>query len=343
MLFDQCRNRERRLLLGAALGAALLPPRRAAASQNSPALPTPPALRSVGINYSLWHRSDQWPATGPDAGWGTPSLGDYASNNPAVLATHAGWLAAAGVDFIVIDWSNDLGMDIRVPGGPVTQRFIEAATLELFQVWRPLTARPQVALMIGCPGDPAAVSNGALTAKANEVHDLFVASPVYGGMLQTYLGKPLLLVYVNTPSPWAQSLPPWSDPRFTVRFVTGFITQQQTLLGAGGLSRFGYWSWEDRVVPTYAASAGYAECMTVVAAWRGAGTPGRANGATYLGQWAHARAIGPRFVIAGTFNEWWISEQIDVQHSKDIEPSRQLGWTYMTILQQQAALFKSGR
>ncbi len=341
MLCGRCRNPRRRLLIGAAAALALLPARRVLA-QDPPALPTPPALRGVGINYSLWHRSDQWP-TGAQAGWGTPSIGDYASNSPAVLATHAAWLASAGVDFIVIDWSNDLGMDIRLPGGPGTQRFIETATLALFQVWRTLAARPQVALMIGCPGDPAAISNGALTAKASEVHDLFAANPVYAGLLQTYLGKPLLLVYVNTPSPWAESLPPWSDPRFTVRFVTGFITQQQTLLGAGGLSRFGYWSWEDREVPTYAAAGGYAECMTVVAAWRGAGTPGRANGATYLGQWAHARAIGPRFVIAGTFNEWWISEQIDVQHSKDVEPSRQLGWSSMTILQQQAALFKAGR
>ena len=40
--------------------------------------------------------------------WGTPRLGNYASDDLTVMKTHAKQLAAAGVDFIVVDWSNDI-------------------------------------------------------------------------------------------------------------------------------------------------------------------------------------------------------------------------------------------
>jgi hypothetical protein len=306
--------------------------------------PTPPPERRVALSYSTWHRNDRWQdALDPHKPWGTPELGYYRSDDPSVLARHAQWLAGAGVDFVMVDWSNDLGMDVRKPGAPVTQRFIEQATLAAFDTWSGLAGAPRVALMIGNPGDRDAASNGKLTAKADEVHDLFVANAGRARMLQTYLGKPLLLVYVGTPSSWGHGLPPWEDGRFTVRFVTGFLTEQKTLLAPGGVSRYGYWSWEDRRQPTYAVFQGYPECMTVVAAWRGKGSPGRDGGQTYLSQWTHARKIGPRLVLAGTFNEWWLSEQGSPEASKDIEPSREYGWRYMDILKEQVALFKAGK
>jgi len=306
--------------------------------------PCPASERRVGIAYSLWHRNQQWQkAAGPHKPWGEPELGFYRSDDTAILTRHAGWLSGAGVDFVVVDWSNDLGMDVRRPGGPASQRFIETATETLFQTWGALPAAPRVVLMIGAPGDKAALRNGQLTAKANEVHALFVADAVRARLLQRYLGKPLLLVYVGTPSPWPNGLPPWRDDRFTVRFVTGFVTQQRTLLGPGRVSKYGYWSWEDRGQPSYPVFDGHPENMTVVAAWRGKGSPGRDGGRTYIRQWEDARRVGPRFVLGGTFNEWWISEQISPGDSKDIEPSREFGWRYMDILKQQATLFKQGK
>jgi hypothetical protein len=307
----------------------------------------PPSLlpeRHVGLAYSLWHRDNRWqdvPAVHKP--WGTPEAGFYRSDDPAILSRHAAWLSGAGVDFVIVDWSNDLGVDIRQQGDASTLRFIESSTTAMFDNWINLGASPRIALMIGNPGDKDAVTDGRLKAKADEVHDLFVANPSRARLLQTYLGKPLLLVYVGTPSPWGHGLPPWVDSRFTVRFVTGFLTQQETLLGPGDVSRFGYWSWEDRRQPTYSIFQGYPECMTIVAAWRGQGSPGRDNGHTYVSEWERARRIGPRFVLAGTFNEWWVSEQINVEASKDVEPSKEHGWQDMDILKQQAALFKVGQ
>ena len=303
--------------------------------------PCPIGERRVALAYSLWHRDNRW-ADGPHKPWGTPELGFYRSDDPKILSRHAEWLSGAGVDFVVIDWSNDLNMDVRRDAGPIMQRFIEQATLDLFDTWSLRPDAPRVALMIGNPGEPDATGNDKLTNKADEVHALFVSNPARARLLQIYLGKPLLLVYVNTPTPWTRSLPPWRDDRFTVRFMTGFITQQAPLLGPGGVSKYGYWSWEDRGQPTYAICQGHPECVTVVAAWRGKGSPGRDGGRTFTDLWEFARKIGPRFVLAGTFNEWWVSEQLSSEQSKDLEPSKEHGWRYMDILKTEAALLKQG-
>jgi len=313
------------------------------ASQERAAAATPPSDRRVGISYSLWHENARWQdAPGPHKPWGTPEIGYYRSDDPVVLKRHAKWLSGAGVDFIIADWSNDLGMDVRKGGGPYTQRFIESATGALFDTWADLPAAPKVSVMIGNPEAKEAASDGRLTAKANEVYDLFVANPSRRRLMQGYLGRPLLLVYVGTPSPWPSGLPPWRDGRFTVRFLTGFLTQQKTLLGPGGVSQYGYWSWEDRRQPTYPILDGHPEAMTVVAAWRGEQSTGRDSGRTYLRQWEYARRVGPRFVLAGTFNEWWTSEQDSPERSKDIEPSQEFGRKYVDILKAQASLFKAG-
>jgi hypothetical protein len=317
---------------------------RSAAAQQQELTPWPPKERRVGIAYALWHRNDRWQeAPEPCKPWGTPELGFYRSDDPRILSQHADWLSNAGVDFVVLDWSNDLGMDVRRAGGPERQHVIESASLALFDIWTKLPLAPRVSIMIGNPGEPDAIKNGQLRTKADEVHDLFVANPARARLLQNYLGKPLLLVYVNTPSPWADGAPPWRDDRFTTRFVTGFLTEQKSLLGPGGVSRYGYWSWEDRRIPTYSVFDGHPECVTVVAAWRGPGSPGRDGGRTYTRQWEYARKIGSRFVLAGTFNEWWMSEQHNAAASKDIEPSAEFGARYLDILKTQAALFKQGK
>ena len=332
----------RRHLLGAATLLPLLPIPSACAAQQEPPTslsPWPAKDRRVGIGYSLWHDDLDW-THGTHASWGKPELGFYRSADPAIQSRHAAWLSGAKVDFVIADWSNDLDTDIRTKRGQPLQRYIEKSTTTLFDVWNLQPVAPRIAVMIGNPGEPAAVTDGKLRIKANEIHDLFVANPSRASRLETYLGKPLLLVYVNTPSPWQNGLPPWTDERFTVRFVTGFLNQQKRLETPSGTSRYGYWSWEDRHHPSYAVYDGHPECMTVVAAWRGSGSPGRNSGRTFIEQWSDARLIGPKFVVAGTFNEWWISEQIGVDTSKDIEPSVELHTQYLDLLRTQATLFK---
>jgi hypothetical protein len=88
--------------------------------------------------------------------------------------------------------------------------------------------------------------------------------------------------------------------------------------------------------------------MTIVAAWRGDGRnhippQGRRNGQTFIEGWARARRTGPRFVLAGTFNEWANpSEEPSAEVSKDLEPSRIFGRKYLDLLTTEAAAFKAG-
>ena len=312
-----------------------------------PANVTPSLLteRRVGIDYQLWHYATNWPDWVEV--WGKPELGYYASGDRAVIRQHATWLVDAGVDFVLLDWSNQLGADDRSRAGLPWQLYIEDATRALFDEYARLPAHPRIAMLLGIPREAAALTDGRLQAKADQVYAEFVANPAYRRLLLDHLGKPLLVIYVDTPSPYRHGPPAWSDPRFTVRFMTSFLSEQPTLLGPGRVSRFGYWSWEDRGPPTFPIAGGHPEAMTVVASWRPEpgriSSPGRRGGRTFREEWALARRLGPQFVLVASFNEWRKGEQLSAEIGKDVEPSEQFGHLYLDILRDEAARFKAGR
>ena len=287
----------------------------------------------VGVAYSLWHRSKIWNDV-----WGTPQLGYYTSDDPAVIEMHARWIVRAGINFIYIDWSNTLSENSD-------NEFIEWCTEKLYTLYAEFTERPRICVMIGDPGDYSATLDGRLSAKADRIFSLLNSTERHRALYQTYLGRPLLIVYVGTPAMPQNDPPKWSDSRFTVRFMTGFLTEQPGLLGPGLISSHGLWSWEDRGAATYAMYRGVPENMTVVAAWRSAPevmAQGRNGGATFVRSWERARSIAPRIVLAGTFNEWLRAEQPSAEISKDIEPSREFGSIYLEIVKQQATLLRQG-
>lgn len=303
--------------------------------------PVPPSERLVGIAYSTWHTSTRWKNV-----WGTPELGDYISDSRAVIRRHAQWLADAGVDFIWIDWSNDIDFvpqGRRVPG---VFDMIEGSTTAIFDEYSRLPKHPKISIFVGVTGAPEAVYDGRLQRKADQIFRDYVNNPRYRPLLQDYLSKPLLVIYVNTPSPFQQGVPAWDDPRFTVRWMTGFVTEQDALRTSDLVSRFGYWSWEDRGPQTFSVFNGQPEAMTIVASWRGDGTrqsSGRREGKTFKGEWARAREIGPKFALVVSWNEWIRGEQPSPENSKDLEPSKQFGEFYLRLLKQEIAKFKSLR
>lgn len=302
--------------------------------------PVPPAERRVGIAYTTWHWKNPWTKV-----WGTPDLGFYLSSDRAVIRQHVSWLTDAGVDFLLVDWSNNLNYRPGETQGRPDFEMIERSTRALFVECAGRARCPKISIMLGCPGEPRAIENGKLTQKADQVYRDYVANPMFRPLIQEYLGKPLLVVYVNTPSPWQTGTPDWADTRFTVRFMTGFITQQHNLMAPGRISRYGYWSWEDRGDQTYPIFNGHPEAMVVTACWRDdpeCRAPGRRDGQTFREQWARARTIGPRFVVAGTWNEWVVSEQPSAEISKDIEPSKEHGRRYLDILKEEIKHFKAG-
>ncbi len=305
------------------------------------ASPTPANERLVGLAYTTWFGSTNWPNV-----WGTPQLGFYRSDDRAVIRRHAEWISDAGVDFIFVDWSNDVDY---TPGQPKHAHLkpLEDATEVVFDEFAALARRPRIAIMIGTAGAPAAAFDGRLQRKADQVWKTFAENPRYRPLLQEYLGKPLLIVYANTPTPYGTKLP-WNDPRFTVRWMTGFVTEQPTLRTPELVSHAGYWSWEDRGAQTFTVHDGRPEAMTVVAAWRedshaNIAAGGRRNGATFREQWARARQLGPKFALVVSWNEWVSGEQPSAEVSKDLEPSREHGRFYLDLLKEQVSLFKSGK
>lgn len=82
--------------------------------QNSWILPNHPLSTAdrqklVGMYYSTWFPfPSQWLDSG-GCTWAEPLLGSYSSSDPNVIDTHTTWLTEAGVDFIMIDWSNNCG------------------------------------------------------------------------------------------------------------------------------------------------------------------------------------------------------------------------------------------
>ncbi len=265
----------------------------------------------VGLAYTTWHKDTVWQNV-----WDKPELGFYKSDNVEVIRQHARWIEDAGVDFIFVDWSNNVDY---MPGQTKNAGIfdmIENATTLLFEEYAKMEKSPKICIMAGVTGYPEAVKDGRLQRKADYIYNQFIANTRFKPIYQTYLGKPLLMLYVNTPSPFQSGVPEWTDDRFTVRWVTGYIAQQKNLMGDNLVSKFGYWSWEDRGKQTYTLLDGKPEAMTIVAAWRednGLGEPsgrgaiaaqGRKNGETFKNQWDRAREIGVNVALVVSWNEW---------------------------------------
>jgi len=323
----------------------------AATSAPPPYPPVPPAQRLVGIAYTTWH-------TDPDSPdrWGTPLLGGYASDDRRVIRQHAAWLADAGVDFVWVDWSNNIKYTYSPAVKNPTFDMIEGATTAIFGEYARMRAEgkktPAISIFAGVTGSPEAATDGRLQRKADQIYRKYVQNPEFRPLVQTYLGKPLLAVYVNTPSPFQNGVPLWDDARFAVRWMTGYVTEQGALRTDALVSKYGYWSWEDRGPQTYSVHDGRPEAMVVVASWRPQGKPGephfipaapRNHGETFRRQWARADLVGPKFALVASWNEWHRGEQPSAEVSKDIEPSQEFGRFYLDLLKEQIAIFKGKR
>jgi len=316
--------------------------------------------RKVGIAYTTWFQSGIW----NQSVWTFPTLGKYLSDDRTIIRKHAEWLADAGVDFIWIDWSNDLDYNVSIDKvltdlGRTDFAMIERSTLFIFEEYSKMRVEgkktPNISIFIGNPaaGQASAVSDGRLTRKADQIDQWFLnnsAHPEFRTLMQEHNGKPLLVCYTGTPTPWAGETPPWNDNRFTVRFMTGFVTEQHTLFHTYTKeSKYKYWSWEERGAQTYTVDKGFPEAMTVVPSWRSQGKQGetgyipagpRNDGKTFMEQWARARLLGVRFAMVGTWNEYVTGEQRSAEVSKDIEPNETWGDKYLVLLKNEIKKFK---
>lgn len=295
----------------------------------------------VGVAYTTWHRSTTWGNS-----WGTPELGYYTSDNTAIIQQHGKWLADAGVDFVFIDWSNDLGYIPGITTNRPDFDMIENSVPIIFKEWAKITNAPKIAIMLGCPDHPEAFTDGTMQRKIDQVYTQYIADKTYSNQYFNYQKKPLLIIYVGTPSPFTTGIPDFQDPRFTIRYMTGFITQQPNLLENNSLlSKYGYWSWEDRGDQTYSVVNGERETCTISAASRADATNniaaiGRKNSQTFQDRWSRAIKLKVKIVVVVSWNEWHKGEQPSAEISKDIEPSVEFGHKYLDLLKTEISNFK---
>jgi len=317
------------------------------------------APKLVGIHYEAWFPRQAW-----DNVWDLPLEGIYSSNDTTVVTRHARQIAEAGVDFLRIDWTNNIvPMNPCDPGTPrVDLCEIEQATTAMFDVFRALAVRPNISIYLGI-SDASGVDllshiPDDLTAKANRVYDLYIQNPAYRAVYQYYLGKPLLPIFLGTPTAcWtgggfdarcSSGVPNWNDSRFTVRWVTGYVSSQPWLLD-GLLSKYGYWSDLEREPLSYTMLDGKTEQMAVDAHYPAPSPPvcpqgwagRRSNGATFDREWNAVYARNPRIVVVNGFNTWVRAEQVDPDCSFDIEPSVVLGDRYIQLLKGYVSRYKA--
>ena len=340
----------------------------------------------IGIEYSLWHcpasSSRHYHPDGPVydisqilAGkqswgpihefhwWGKPDAGYYClAENPDLLRRHAELLRDAGVDFVVIDATNqpkqaDSGPDIIEPFA------------EMIKTWNNVSGAPKIV-----PWVPI-IRGGDMV----EYLDRMLKR--YPQMAFNYEGRPLLLAAGNLSEP-AAIRSEKDRGRYTIRTMWG-------LLGLPQL-RSGEWSFMQPCAAGFRAAAGNEVCrqqvtyhqraveqISVAAAYqtsymsdKSSAVP-KFHGRTLLRQLqtAHFLRTVPIVTIAG-WNEWIAQsfcaddpdatrcegpkhdpstitpvfvDQFDAEYSRDLEPGGGLGDYYYRLMKRGIMLLRSGR
>ena len=341
------------------------------ACQAAPGAPTVEAVRQKAARQVLALHPPQPSLNAPDLalqlaelqsleectwinGWhgreATPLLGTYRSSDPRVLDQHLAWLESAGIDFLLVDWSNNLGGNWQSG----TALGIMAATYNLFEALVRRRSPLRLALLLGL--DAGQVGTAPFLQQVDLVDQLVLRVPAFRAHYLEFHGRPLLPVYTG---PTSNPPPAWDDPRFTVRWVNAFAETTHA-------NQFGCWSWLDRspqVTYRFTASGqAVAEAVTVAAGYPGSGAPAswlapdagpRRHGATYLAQWAVAFEARPEVVLLCQWNEFAQPDQYDPEHSNDMEPTAPHGYGvhgpggwgtyYLDLTRTMVAAFHAGR
>lgn len=269
---------------------------------------TAPSDRLVGIAYTAGHTAGR--------SWGSdhlPLYGAYVSNDRETIYRHGLLLAAAGVDFVYVDWSRNTLFDAAT-GDPASEYYmIEAATDLLFEVWSTIPNAPRICILIG-PGSTGnfGIAGGNQQKKADQVYAKYATA--YPELYFSYEGKPLLLCYAGSPTLLGES-PSWNDSRFTLRWMTDFVGDQGSLFQEDELSAPFYWGRRGNDDQVFTVRDGAVEAVTCAGAWSGRDF---GEGEALREQFARAEALGARIALLTGWNEW-------SESSADLEPSAEDG------------------
>ncbi len=309
----------------------------------------------VGMFYATWFNGTEFcgdqasacPPTFPEEVpqwtyryWGNPQGGKYLSTDIDRIHRHADQMAAAGVDFIVVDYSNN----------NITQPNLDAGLGPLLDTYqaRYQQGRPTPKIVVFMPAIAAQIATLHASYYANHDSHIFFR----------YQGKPLLLYRADQ----SGSCPGNACSHFTTRGMWG-------LMGHGNS-----WSFMEHSPQSFYSSGGRAEQISVAPAqqtnWMSNihGNPpphGRAwnkhtgandgwYGQNFWDQWGRAISVNPRFIVVRGWNEWaalktgldsqgGFTDEYNQEYSNDIEPmSGGHGDYFVELLARRVADWKFG-
>lgn len=236
---------------------------------------------------------------------GVPLVGLYSSFNALVVRMHALWLIEAGINCILVDWSNNLWSKTPwAQRGVAIQELINSTTFALDQ-YAQLRAEglavPQAIIMIGYkngpPADPAALRDEVAWIEAN-----YLAKYGAGSFVQLD-GQPVLVVLDTADS----TLPQLNlTTAFAVRYMATQLQEHPALSPAG------WWSWMDGTLQPLPALRrdGSAEALTVTpgffaqGGWLAPEARGVLGGSTFVFTMQSALAHKPSVLLVCQWNEF---------------------------------------
>jgi len=262
---------------------------------------------------------------------GVPLVGLYDSYNKDVIRQHAIWFAESGIDFLLIDWTNNIwGLDNWDNRSEGVKQLIESTrtTLSCYLDMKNegLIPVPQFLLLLGLDNGPTATMD-VLNQEILWIHHNFSE---FRSLWLTYLGKPLMVPFDG--GNLHTEMKPINDSYYTIRWMS---TQFQS----NHLNKQGFWSWMDGSIdpqPTF--YDGYVEALTITNAffrengWLGSGAMGQSGGVTLLSEFQQALKYRPKFLIYCQWNEFlgqvegsgpnhdMFSDIYNVSFSNDMEP-----------------------
>lgn len=266
-----------------------------------------------------------------------PLIGQYDSFNDDVITQHAIWMVQAGIDYIMVDWTNNLwGLnhwDQRPPGA---WQLCNATTKTVEVYQRLLDSKvfkqiPKVVMLLGLSNGPTTTMT-AINEEIKWIAQNYVHNKTFSpDMWVWYQGKPLLLVFDGN-NLHSTSKIPVDDSVFTIRWMS-------TQLQANHFDRLGFWSWMDgslTPITTY-ISNGIAEAVTPTIAffpasggWLAPQAYSRLDGFTFIQEMkTSAFKTKPIFTLINQWNEFLGAPNgstiyvdcYNIPLSNDIEPT----------------------